>query len=274
MSNQSNEITRERFATNGYAIVRNVYDSEGMKSLSCQLQKTFETIYQSQLESCKNSTPSVLNISREIIENSTEGKTIEQYTTSVGILDFLETLLGPDIAIYNHLNLWINDPRDDAIVTNKSLHQEFWSGLGPNELTVWSPINDVSAENTMMIVPGSHLYGLLPNRNRQLLPIQDIELPSPVPLVDISPGDAVIFHSFLLHGTAGRDEQLRIAMSAVYKPTFAQTTVKNHATGFRALRLSALTKVRSILANDSFTPLRTYGGPISNQPLEYEQDYD
>ena len=80
MSNQSNEITRELFATNGYAIVRNVYDSEGMRSLSCHLQKTFETIYQLQLESCTNSTPSVLSISRELIENSPEGKTIEQYT--------------------------------------------------------------------------------------------------------------------------------------------------------------------------------------------------
>jgi len=188
------------------------------------------------------------------------------------LLDTLEELLGPDVSANAHNSILINDPNDNSPATNKALHQEFWTGQVSDDLTVWVPLSPVNKHNTLYTVPGSHFHGALPNRNRKLLPIEGFEVGKGVGLTNLSPGDAVIFHFLLLHGTTGRGKQTRITMVKFYKPTYTETSMRLKSHGVVPVRRGALTKIRDVLGNDAYTPLRTYGGPISNKSETFHLD--
>lgn len=186
------------------------------------------------------------------------------------LLDTLEELLGPDISANAHNSVLINHPSDSSLATNKALHQEFWTGQVSDDLSVWVPLTPVDKHNTLYVVPGSHFYGTLPNRNRKLLPIEGFEVGEGTALTDLGPGDAVIFHFLLLHGTVGRSDQTRIVMVKFYKPTYTETSMRLKSHGVVPMRRGALTKIRDVLGNDAYTPLRVYGGPISNKSKSFD----
>ena len=119
----------------------------------------------------------------------------------------------------------------------------------------------------MVMIPGSHFHGMLPNRNRRLMVEEGIDYGEVIPLTGFDPGDMVLFHSLLLHGTAGIGKKLRVAISYYFKNTFAETSTKYHSVGQTPLREGALNRISNVLGNDQHTPLRTYGGRVSNQPV-------
>ena len=92
-------------------------------------------------------------------------------------------------------------------------------------------------------------------------------------LYDFTMGDAVFFHSLLIHGTAGRGNDLRIATTLHYIGTFASTSAIKTSIGQVGVREGPFLQIRRVLGNDQYTPFRTYGGPISNAPAIPEIDY-
>ena len=116
------------------------------------------------------------------------------------------------------------------------------------------------------MIPGSHLFGVVPNRNRRVQFPDGIDCPPTVPLTDVTPGDVVVIHSLLLHASGVQKETLRFSTSAVIKPLFAETSRRYASLGQVPLRVGPLTRVRQMLGNDLLTPFRTYGGAVSNKP--------
>jgi ectoine hydroxylase-related dioxygenase (phytanoyl-CoA dioxygenase family) len=131
-------------------------------------------------------------------------------------------------------------------------------------MLVWIPFHNIENQRTISVVPESHYYGLLPNRNRKILPLPDFSMPDPLPIVDIEPGDALFFHPMLVHKTAARGSQIRYAMHFTMRNSNAPLTKQQQAFGYIGIRQGAMTKIRHILGNDYFTPLRVYGGNASN----------
>ena len=166
-------------------------------------------------------------------------------------------------------NLWINDPVDSSAVTNKFLHQEAWTGANIDDLHVWIPLHETVKESTISVVPQSHYFGLLPNQNRQVVCPSGFKLPESLPLAPLHPGDVVLFHSLLLHETAGRGNEIRYSMSFNFKNTFAPTSRQQSKWSLMPIRLGPLTQIHIGLGNDYLTPLRTYGGNVSN-----DQNFD
>jgi hypothetical protein len=258
----------EAFAKNGFVAVAAAADPELVRATEQGVNETIEFVSKKYLDRNPNASIPYFEISRLIVEHSPCGRQIMEIAKAPGLIRALARILGPDLQMLNHQNLWINDERDFNPVTYKTLHQEMWSGSGIDDLTVWTAISKPSAMNTLAVVPGSHLWGLLPNRNRSLTPIDDFDVSSCIALDGLEPGDAIVFHPLLLHGTAGRGAGRRLAMSTVYKPTLAATTRKYATVGWVSVAEGPMTRIRDSLANDFFTPLRTYGGPVSNAPTK------
>ena len=149
---------------------------------------------------------------------------------------------------------------------DKSLHQEIWSGMGVDDLTVWIPLHETMPDSTMNVIPGSHYFGFFPNRNRNIVCPDDFEMPDSLALAPLQPGCAVFFHSLLLHETSGKGENIRYSMGLPVKNTLSPTTRQQQTFGYIALKNGPLSKIRTILGNDYLSPFRTYGGAISNHP--------
>lgn len=255
------------FVRNGFVVCASVLDSDAVTAFGAKAQAAYEAI---KAETWSDDMPdeerSTLEPSRDIIERPDIKSELFDLMVQPAFLDALEKFLGPDISVLAWQDLWINDPEDPSPVTNKALHQEYWSGAGPDDLTAWVPLTELDGANGLTVLPGSHTYGVVPNRNRQALAVDGIDYDNALVLHDVAPGDAVLFHSLLLHGTAGKGNRLRLAAAGHFKPTFAETSAKMTSVGQIGVRMGPLTKIRHVLGNDQFTPFRTYGGPVSNVP--------
>jgi len=258
----------DAFARNGFVAVAAAADPARVRATEQAVNDAIEFVSKKFSQRNPGASIPYFEISRLIVEHSPCGRQIMEIAKAPGLMQALTRILGPDLQMLNHQNLWINDERDFNPVTYKTLHQEMWSGSGIDDLTVWTAISKPSSKNTLAVVPGSHLWGLLPNRNRSLTLIEDFDLDGCIALDGLEPGDAIVFHPLLLHGTAGRGAGRRLAMSTVYKPTMAVTTRKYSTLGWVSVAEGAMTRIRDVLANDFFTPLRTYGGAVSNAPAK------
>ena len=263
----------DTFFDNGFAVLRGVVDVEAATTL----HDTFMRNYMKRLEKygrfAKDGESNVLSFAKSIVQSHDAADLILQINTSAEFLAALEPILGPDISMMNDVGLLVNDPKDNSKVTNKSLHQEQWTGALTDDLVAWIPLTSVCEDNTLSVVPGSHFYGVLPHRNREILPINGFSMGGAVNLTTIDVGDALIFHSLLVHGTAGRGKRLRVTLIRAYRPTFAPMSRRFQARGFTCVKQSALTRIRDALGNDACSPLRVYGGKVSNFPEQLDQEF-
>jgi len=206
----------------------------------------------------------VLGMSKHILSELKREGLFENLIGSNKFLDAMEKLLGPDLAMPATPCLWINDQDEFSKVTNKSLHQEIWSGIGVDDLSVWIPLHETKPKNTMAVIPKSHYFGFFPNQNRNTVCPEGFKMPESLPLAPLNPGCAVFFHSLLLHETSGKDEDIRYAASFPVKNTLSPATRQQQTFGYTALRNGPFSRIRGGLGNDFLSPLRTYGGPVSN----------
>jgi sporadic carbohydrate cluster 2OG-Fe(II) oxygenase len=65
--------------------------------------------------------------------------------------EFLQELLGRDLAMQKHVNLVLSLPNDET--SQIPLHSDVWTGHSPFELNLWIPLNDVESEMSMFILP-------------------------------------------------------------------------------------------------------------------------
>lgn len=261
MPNETVTQHRNELAERGFVVARGLIDAAVVADLADRLRSSYQP-----LRDKLGVEGNVLTISRHLVENDGYNDALGALYRRPEVLDLLESMLGPDLAMIPFINLWIGDPDDASSVTTKPLHQEHWSGAGLEDLTVWIPLTGPDPTNTLCVVPGSHLWGIVPNRNRRPLFPPDVEAPVPEPLADVAPGDVVVFHSLLLHASGVQKSSLRFSSSAIIKPLFAETSHKNTSLGQHPIRIGPLTQIRRMLGNDQLTPFRTYGGATSNKP--------
>src|SRR4029077_19243564 len=122
--------------------------------------------------------------------------------------------LGPDVIWFNYDALFVNVPDDSDPVTTKAFHTDVWTGTGVNTLFAITFFTDVDEKNGLTVVPGSHLQGLWPVRNRKIelpgnLRLEESPQPTifdhcfmpPKNLDMICAGDIIIWHPLLIHAT-------------------------------------------------------------------------
>ena len=252
------------FVKNGFVVAKEVFDP----GLIAEIYNFISTKYLGYKGRLASKFPGrelpVLGMGKHIMSELKSEGLFEKLISSPQLLDALEKLLGPDLAMPNTPCLWINDKDDPSIVTNKSLHQEAWTGLGADDITVWIPYHETKADTTMSVVPGSHYYGFFPNQNRKILYPDGFEMPDSLSLAPLKPGCAVLFHSLLLHETSGRGEDIRYATSFPVKNTLSPATRQQQTFGCIPLKNGPMSEIRTVLGNDFLSPLRTFGGQISN----------
>ena len=144
-----------------------------------------------------------------------------------GILDAVESLIGPDILLY-HLTCWLKEPDDGAFV---SWHQDgTYFNLSPAEhVTAWIALTDATPESgCMRMIPGSHLLGqqahakgetkgnLLSNGQQIDL---DIDEANAIDIV-VPAGGVSFHHTHIVHSSgANRSNERRIGIGISYIPT-------------------------------------------------------
>ena len=215
-----------------------------------------------------------LGIARHIFSEWTSEGLFEKTIKSDLLLNALEKFLGPDLALGSLASLWVNDPDDPSVVTNKALHQEVWTGSGVDDITIWIPYHNTEPENTMSVIPESHYFGFFPNQNRKIVYPEGFKLPDSIPLAPLKPGCAVFFHALLLHKTSGRGKNIRYASSHLVKNAQTPSTRQQQTYGFTALKSGPMSKISIGLGNDYLSPLRTYGGINSNNQIFNPSDLE
>ena len=254
--------SKDYFFKNGFFVLKSAFPPELIKKIYVDLSSAYIKIKKvAEVEKKPLPFVGIIQRTKEILE---ESNLVKQLYTAENVLNCLEDFLGPDLAKINANGLFINDPDDNSPFTNKAYHQDIWTGASAEDIIVWIPFHNVESESTVSVVPGSHYYGILPNRNREILPLPDFSMPDALPIVNIEPGDALLFHAMLVHKTAGRGSQIRYAMHFNMRNSNAPLTKQQQAFGYIGIRQGVMTKIRTVLGNDHFTPLRIYGGKSSN----------
>ena len=200
----------------------------------------------------------------------------EKYIKSLDMLKFLKLLLGPDICILGQEALWINYPTDKDPVLNKNIHTDAWTGTSINTIFSKCFLTDVDEYNGMSVVPGSHLYGFVPVRNRGIDPGANIEDHlSVLNLKHIRAGDVLIWHSLLLHSTTGHsDSQTRISLTSRYTSTETPFSSQERALGYTPLSVGPMNQILRVIGNDLLSPFRTLGGSVGvDRRLEHLYGY-
>lgn len=254
----------ECFVNNGFVIARAVINAALIDEIADFVVSGYERHRGRFLKDHPRAVPPVLGIGKHLGSQFARTSLFENLIHSPRLLLALGKFLGPDIALVNFTTPVINDPLDNNPTTLKALHQEMWTGASLGQIYVWIPLANIEEDNTLCVVPGSHLHGLLPNRNRRVLPPEGYTLEEGTPLGGFEKGDAVFFHALLLHGTVGRGEKIRYALSYSFMNSYAPMSYQMRAVGYRGICKGPLTRIQVMLGNDYLTPLRTYGGKVSN----------
>ncbi|CAM2007644.1 phytanoyl-CoA dioxygenase family protein [Acanthopleuribacter pedis] len=258
------------FVQNGFVVARGLFDATHIQSIETDIREGYAALkadYTAQAGA--DTVPPVLGMSKRLLKKLKGSDAYDSLMQQPRFLDTIERFIGPDIMVYNNCDLFINDPVDTNPATLKTLHQETWTGLAVHEIVTWIPLHAPEKGNTITVVPKSHLYGMMPNRNRNLLPIEGFEPEPVIPVWHLQRGDVLFFHPLLLHGTSGRST-LRFSLGFAFKNAYMEASSINTPWGYTGLRQGPMTRVRTILGNDLLTPLRTYGGKTSNAQ-QYEQ---
>jgi phytanoyl-CoA hydroxylase len=149
---------------------------------------------------------------------------LAEYAHAPKLLDRIEALLGPKLLFVNSMVV-TKPPGVDA---RHPLHQDLlYFGFRPGDAVVgtWTALEPVTRANgCLAVLPGSHRGELLKHEvpdwdfvNFGFLGVSGIDASSERVHVEMEPGDTLLFHSLLIHGSGtNRTEGFRRAISAHY----------------------------------------------------------
>ena len=149
---------------------------------------------------------------------------LAEYAHAPKLLDCVEDLLGPRLLFVNSMVV-TKPPGVDA---RHPLHQDLlYFGFRPGDAVIgtWTALEPVTRANgCLAVLPGSHRGELLPHEvpdwdfvNFGFLGAAGVDASSERVHVEMEPGDTLLFHSLLIHGSGtNRTEGFRRAISAHY----------------------------------------------------------
>ncbi|MBI3553519.1 MAG: phytanoyl-CoA dioxygenase family protein [Elusimicrobia bacterium] len=179
------------------------------------------------------------------------------------LLELLIHLIGPDLAYNSRGSVVATMAHVSDPLYSKKLHQEMWAGPLLGEVRLWIPLSMPARDSGMECIPGSHTWGLIPNRRRQ-----PVELPEKyeVVLPEVGEGDAILFHTLLVHRSAKNPGPApRIALATGVRNVYHHhRTNHEHLTPWNLFHFSPMAKIEKNLGNAYLTPFRTLGGAMSH----------
>ncbi len=152
---------------------------------------------------------------------------VNEIIRSPGILDAVETVLGPNILVWG-TSVFLKPSHSPGFV---SWHQDltYWGLSNQQEIAVWLALGPVSRNNgCMRFIPGSHKLGQKPHRDVSdasniLTRGQHVDIgidESQAVHAELAPGQASLHHGHLFHCSgANNTDQPRIGMVINYIST-------------------------------------------------------
>ena len=190
------------------------------------------------------------------------------------VLEHFIHLIGPDLAYNRAGSVVFNIHGVTDGLYQKKWHQEMWSGACLNELRIWLPLSMSPNTGGMEFVPGSHLWGMIPNRNRE--PVEwpeSYEVAAP----EMREGHLVLFHPLTLHRTIPNPDQdiPRVALTVAVRNIFYPWTGQGYFQSWQPFHSSGVGQVQKALGNPYLTPFRTLGGALSHvRPDDNKRDIE
>jgi len=249
----------ESFVKNGFIIFTDIFERAVVNGAQHYLMDKFHQLL-AWSECDLSRQPDIHGWSVAIAELFSKTSIYEDVVLNRKLVCVLKALLGPDIAIFNQDALWINVPKDSDPVLLKGIHNDAWTGTSVNTLFTKFFFTDVDDYNGITVYPGSHLFGMVPVRNRSIDPACNLEL-TPLNLSNIRQGDVLLWHPLLLHSTTGHsNESIRISLTSRYTSPETTFSSQERALGYRVISVGPLNQILRLVGNDYLTPFRTLGG--------------
>ena len=255
---QCNGADLKFYVLNGFVIYENIFDQNLISGCQDFFFEKLELLKKIAIQEKLNFDYHGWSIA--IVEKFTKSKLGDEFFYSSNMCTLMKRYLGTDLALLNQDALWINVPEDTDPVLNKNVHTDAWTGTSINTIFAKTFFTDVDEFNSMSVVPGSHLYGMTPVRNRSVDPRADLSI-QPVNLINLKKGDVLIWHPLLLHSTTGHSgTNTRISLTSRYTSTETPFSSQERSLGYRVLSVGVNNQILRLIGNDYLTPFRTLGG--------------
>ena len=252
---------QEKFEKNGYVIVA------GNKELLHKIRKNiFNNIKNN--KKIKNKSDDEKNITKifnnfhhyvslkklnslrfNIYKNINAGSIISETYYKIA-KDYLDDLVGNELAMQKKINLSIQMPNDkDSLL---DLHSDIYAGESPFQVVVWIPLVDAYDTKSMFFTKPSFNKKM----NEKLLNTDDyttkemyIKNKKNFKFLNVKFGDILIFSPIILHGnTINKTKETRFSLNCRFKNLLSpyDVTVKSHRNipnFYRPLNIKPMTKI-------------------------------
>ena len=246
------------FVNQGFVLYQDVFDQGTVTKVKEIVFKAYNRLIDNHKKNGKEIDNNGFAVS--IIDMLQKSEIYNSLYASKKLIEILESILGPDIAMFDYDALWINVPKENDPVLSKNQHVDAWTGTSINTIFAKLFLTDVDDYNSMAVSPGSHLQGLLPVRNREIDPNSNLEFDD-LNINIAKAGDLLIWHNLLVHSTVGHsDKNTRISITTRYTNTETTFSSQERALGYKTLKVGPMNQILRLIGNDLLTPLRTYGG--------------
>ncbi len=196
--------TEPTFEQDGYKILRQVFSDEQLKPIR-ELVDRIIKVGEMELEDPFNRYYLKHRVDQGVLSDLYQRHPEFSFMVhNSTILDCLETVLGPDIMLYENSLVYKPKGKKNEV----PWHQDFINRPDePLKLVVWIALDDVLEENgAMNVIPGSHKSGFLDwhrvkgNAYHDLIDPKLVDT-TKVTKAELFSGDVLIFHQLLLHSS-------------------------------------------------------------------------
>ena len=160
--------------------------------------------------------------------------------------DYLEKIVGNELAMQQKLNLSIQLPKDNSSLL--PLHSDTWSGDSPFETVVWLPLVNCYKTKTMYIVPPNKMKFLNDQIKKNISTDKLFsKVKRYVKWIKINYGQILIFNQNLPHGNVvNLENQTRWSFNCRFKSIFAPYGDKKIGEFFEPITLKPASKLGMI----------------------------
>jgi hypothetical protein len=259
------ELNGEEFQKNGFTVIRNCLSSELLEESHFVMSETLSKLLKKEVD-YKTGIIEAAEIYRQhdvqtLIHDGLQSSGVKKkILLQPKLLNLLIHFIGPDLEFNRDGSIFFNLSSATESIYMKKWHQELWSGGGIMQLNLWVPLHMPESSGGMAIINKSHIWGLVPNQNRE-----PTQLPDSYNVVDldVKVGDVVIFHPLALHKTSPNESSLpRVVMAYTVRNIYHASPGLAHHSSWQPFHLSPKAKIERALGNPYLTPYRTLGGSL------------
>ena len=159
--------------------------------------------------------------------------------------DYLNILVGNELAMQNKVNLSIQFPKDRSSLL--PLHSDTWSGDSPFEIVVWLPLVDCFNTKSMFILSPKKsklLYKNFSKKNKSNSDQIFRSIKKDISWINIKFGQVLIFNQSLPHGnTVNKESETRVSLNCRFKGLFSPYGDKKLGEFFEPIIIRPATKI-------------------------------